>query len=109
MGARAVLTLLLGACVCFASRSRTEAAHAFALPTDRKLRRPPPVALVARTATAGSGAELKQFVRPKQRLPGHSVLAFFRAIGLMWTMFCLSAGVVPAISAGLPALGLATM
>ncbi|CAE7943998.1 PKAR, partial [Symbiodinium sp. KB8] len=38
MGARAVLTLLLGACVCFASRSRTEAAHAFALPTDRKLR-----------------------------------------------------------------------
>mmetsp|Transcript_71664 Transcript_71664/g.167822 ORF Transcript_71664/g.167822 Transcript_71664/m.167822 type:complete len:325 (+) Transcript_71664:26-1000(+) len=102
MGARAVLAVLLGACVCFASRSRTEAAHAFALPTDRSLRRPPPVALVARTANAGSGAELKQFVRPNRRLPGHSVLAFFRSIGLMWTMFCLSAWVVPAISAGLP-------
>ncbi|CAE7240705.1 unnamed protein product [Symbiodinium natans] len=103
MGARAALrpALLLSVCVCLAyPPSRSRAADSFVVPTDRG--RPRPLVLVGRAAAPGLGAELKQFVPPDKRIPGHSVLAFFRSLGLMLTMFCLSSLVVPTILAGLP-------
>jgi len=91
--------LALGACVALCP-SPIRVSDAFALSPARGNTRE--LQFVGRAA--GRPEDLEQFTLPEKRVPGHAVLAVFRALGLMTTIFSLSVWVVPAILAGLPAV-----